>query len=81
MDDIIVINFISGNQQIMNFGVPCTKDNTFAEIEEKLYQNFPKFRDSNNLCMSGGQVILRFKTIGENNLKNGTVVTIDSHDE
>ena len=66
------------------------KEKELNKIKVKLNETEKKYNmkdimvinfNSNNLCMSGGQVILRFKTIGENNLKNGTVVTIDSHDE
>ena len=77
MDDIIVINFISGNQQIMNYGVPCTKDNTFAEIEEKLYQEYPKYRETNNTFLANGSEVLRFKTIAENKIGNGLPVTLN----
>ena len=48
MDDIMVINFLSTDQNI-RCGISCLADDTFAEVEEKLYKKFDKFRDTNNV--------------------------------
>ena len=39
MNDIMVINFLSTDQNI-RCGIPCLADDTFAEVEEKLYKKF-----------------------------------------
>ena len=77
MDDIMVINFLSTDQN-MRCGISCLADDTFAEVEEKLYKKFDKFRDTNNVLLFGGNIILRFKKVRENNLHDGDTILIQS---
>jgi len=77
MNDIIVINFLSTDQNI-RCGIPCLADDTIAEVEEKLYQQFDEFRNTNNILLSGGNIILRFKKVRENNIHNGDTILIQS---
>lgn len=59
-----------------HFSVPCIDTELFAEVEEKLYKQFPEYRESNNNFMANGKTILRFKTIGQNNIENGLSVNM-----
>jgi DNA repair exonuclease SbcCD ATPase subunit len=77
MNDIMVINFLSTDQNI-RCGIPCLADDTIAEVEEKLYQQFNEFRNTNNILLFGGNIILRFKKVRENNIHNGDTVLIQS---
>ena len=74
-NEILIIKFISNDQNI-NYFLKCTKDQIFAEIEEKLYKFYPEYRNSNNIYLANGKNILRFKTIAENNLRNGDTVVL-----
>ena len=76
MDDIMVVNFMSVDQSI-NTGIACTAENTLAEVEEKLYQMYNEYRNTNNILMHEGNVALRFKKIKENKIKNGDKIIID----
>ena len=69
LDQIMCIHFISTDQNV-HYSIPCINSNTFAEIEEKLYQQYPEYRETNNQFLADGKEILRFKTIGENKIKN-----------
>ena len=60
-NDIIVINFISTNQEITNCSIKCLKTDTFAEVEERLYQIYDNYRNTNNIFVVSGKQILRFK--------------------
>ena len=51
MNDIMVINFLS-TDQVIRCGIPCLPDDTFAEIEEKLYQQFGEYRNTNNTLIN-----------------------------
>ena len=75
MNDIMVINFISTDQTV-RAGIPCLADDTFAEVEEKLYQIYDEFRNSNNVFLHRGNTILRFKKIRENNIKNNDTIQL-----
>jgi len=77
MNDLMVINFLSTEQNI-RCGISCLADDTFAEVEEKLYKKFDKFRDTNNVLLFGGNIILRFKKVRENNLHDGDTILIQS---
>ena len=74
-DDIMIVNFLSTDSKV-HFAVKCVKNNTFAEIEEKLYREYPEYRETNNTFLANGNQILRFKTIEENKIGNGLPVTL-----
>ena len=75
LDDIMVIHFISTDSSI-NQGIKCLVTDTFAEVEEKLYQIYDEFRNTNNMFTIKGRQILRFKNIKENNIKDGDKVLL-----
>ena len=72
---IVVVNFISMDQNV-HYAITALKNNTFAEIEEKLYKQYPKYRETNNNFITNGSTVLRFKTIAENKISNGLPVTL-----
>ena len=74
-NDILVINFIS-TDQVMHCGISCTSEETFAEVEERLYKRFNDFRNTNNNFLCKGNVILRFKKISENRISDGDNVQL-----
>ena len=69
------VNFISSDQNV-HYAASCLKTNTFAEIEEKLYKQYPQYRETNNSFIANGTQVLRFKTIAENKIGNGLQVTL-----
>ena len=72
---IMVINFMSQDQNII-YGIKCLPTDTFAEAEEKLYQIYDNYRETNNNFVCKGSTILRFKKISENNIKDGDKVIL-----
>ena len=75
LDDIVVINFTSMDQNI-HLPLKCIKNEIFAHIEEKLYKEYPDYKETNNYFLSQGKQILRFKTIEENNIKDGYTIML-----
>ena len=75
LDDIMVINFISTDSSIHE-GIKCVKTDTFAEVEEKLYQIYDNFRDTNNMFTINGRPILRFRNLKENKIRDGDKVLL-----
>ena len=69
------VNFISQDNKIC-FGIPCSGNSTFAEVEELLYREYPEYRETNNTFLINGEQILRFKTINENNVGTGRPVML-----
>jgi len=74
-NDIMSVNFISSDNKI-HCAVSCLKTNIFAEVEEKLYRQFPKYRETNNNFIVNDIQVLRFKTIAENKINNGLSITL-----
>ena len=74
-NEIVIVNFISMDQNV-HYAIAALKNNTFAEIEEKLYKQYPKYRETNNNFITNGSTVLRFKTIAENKISNGLPVTL-----
>ena len=74
-DDIIYIHFISSDQNI-NCPIKCLKTDTFAEVEEKLYQRYQEYRETNNKFVLKEKTIMRFKKIIENNITDGDEIEL-----
>ena len=74
-NDILFVHFISLDQNI-NYAIKCLKTDTFAEVEEKLYQKYGEYRETNNNFTANGRIILRFKSISDNHIKDGDKVQL-----
>ena len=74
-DEILYVHFISSDQNI-NCPIKCLNTDTFAEVEERLYQKYQEFRETNNKFVSKGKVIMRYKKIIENNINDGDEVEL-----
>ena len=75
LDQMTCIYFTSTDQKV-HLPIPCIKTDIFAEVEEKLYKEFPEYRETNNTFIVNGRQILRFKTVEENKIKNNTPVLL-----
>ena len=69
------VNIISQDSRI-NYAIPCSGSDVFAEVEEKLYLEYPEYRETNNIFLANGSAILRFKTIDQNNIGTGKPITM-----
>ena len=69
------VTFISSDQKI-TYGIPCSGDDIFAEIEEILYREYPEYRGANNKFLANGKEILRFKTINDNKIGTGRPIML-----
>jgi alanyl-tRNA synthetase len=75
ISDTKFVSFISNDKKILNI-IPCIGDETFAEIEEILYRDYPQLRETNNTFFLNDKEILRFKTINDNKIENGKQVLL-----
>jgi len=80
-DDIIVISFTSTDQKIIKHPIKCLLTDTFAEVEEKLYQQYEdyNFRDTNNTFIGKGKIILRFKKLYEIGIEDGDTILLENN--
>ena len=75
LNDMIVINF-NFEDGTIRYAMQCLKTETFAQVEEKLYDKYREYKNTNNKFISNGRSILRFKTVEENNIRNGDTVQL-----
>jgi len=76
-EQIIAIGFTSSDQTIQNFFRPCKDSDLFVKLEEKLYDEYPKYKDVETYFLVNGKKVLRFKSMKENNIKNGQVIMLN----
>ena len=74
-NDIRCVTFITTDHSLF-YGISCSGNDTFAEVEEKLYKEYPEFRETNNTFLANGSEILRFKTINDNKIGTGKPIIL-----
>ena len=52
-----------GNQDIINYSMACRTTDLFSSLEERLYQDFPKYRNVDKIFMVRANRIFRDKKI------------------
>ena len=76
-EKIISINFVSmGSQDIGHYSLICKNTELFVRLEERLYDDFPQFKNYETYFEKNTKRIKRFKTLDENEIKNKDVITI-----
>ena len=76
-EKIIAVGFTSFDQTIQNFISPCKDSDLFVKIEEKLYDEYPKYKDVETYFLANGRKVLRFKSMKENDIKNGQFIMLN----
>ena len=69
-EQMIALNFLSTDSKL-HYAIPCLNKDLFVDVEKKLYDKYPEYKEKNNNFLSQGKVVLRFKTVEENQLESG----------
>ena len=77
---IMALFFTSVNQDIHR-PISCKNTDTFVKIEEKVYMEYPQYKDYNTYLTVNGNVIKRFKTLEENGIKDGNTILVNIYEE
>ena len=72
-EKVIAVSFKSSDGKI-EFCFPCKNTTPFVKIEEKLYDEYPEYKETDNYFLVNGSKVKRFKTIEENNIKSGNTI-------
>jgi chromosome segregation ATPase len=76
-EKIMSINFVSmGRQDIMNYSLVCKNTDLFVRLEERLYNDFPQFKNYETFFDVKTRRIKRFKTLEENNIESNDVISL-----
>ena len=81
IDNILSIGFTSCDQKINNFFLSSKDSELFVRIEEKLYNEYPEYKEKETYFMVDGSKIKRFKTLKENNIKSGNIIMLNIFEE
>ena len=71
----IILNIISFDENI-NYPILCKKTDTINKIEEELYYKYPEYRNSNNYFLFNNQKLNKYRSLEENNIKEGSVIIL-----
>ena len=73
---ISVLFMTQGSNDIFNYSMPCKNTDLFVRLEEKLYNDFPKFKNYITYFMVDARKIFRFKTLEENKIKSNDIISL-----
>jgi len=76
-EKIMAAQFISTDQKI-TYAIPCKNTTPFVRVEEKLYEVYPEYKETENHFIHSGNIIKRFKTIEENNIQSGIPIVLNT---
>ena len=76
-DKVIAVNFVSmGNNDIGHYNLICKNRDLFIRLEERLYNDFPQFKEHETYFEVKGKRIKRFKTLEQNLIKNNDIISM-----
>ena len=79
-EKLLSLIFVSNNQEI-HYSIICKDSDKFTVVENLLYAEYPKYRESENYFLFNGEKINKYKTLKENNLKNGSIILLNQINE
>ena len=77
-EKILSVLFISTDEKI-TYAIPCKNTTPFIRVEEKLYEEYPEYKETDNFFLHNGAVIKRFKTVEENHIKSGKPIILNTN--
>ena len=76
-DKIIGVNFVSmGSNDIGHYNLVGKSRDLFVRLEERLYEDFPQFKNYETYFEVNGKRIKRFQTLEQNKIKNNDIINI-----
>ena len=76
-ESIMAINFTSFDQKF-HYCLPCKNTDIFVRLEEKLYNEFPDYKEYDNIYFMGNaNKIKRFKSLDDNKIKSGDTIILN----
>ena len=79
-EKIISIMYFIPDKNI-HYPIPCNKSDSFAKIENKLFEEFPELKSKNIYYLANGNTVNKTATLKENKIKNGDTILINYIDD
>ena len=78
-DKLMTIIFYSVDQDI-HYSLICKNTDKFSNVEQKLFEQFPKCQEDTYYFMANGIQINRYKTLEQLKLKNSAIITMNKYE-
>ena len=76
-EKIMSVNFVSmGISDIGHYSLFCKNTDLFVKLEERLYEDFPQFKEYETYFEVKTKRLKRFKTLKENKIKNNDIINM-----
>ena len=75
-ENIYSISFTSFDQKIQYYTIYCKNTDIFVRLEERLYEDYPEYKNKETYFIKNGVKIKRFKSLAENNIKNKDILML-----
>ncbi len=76
-EKIMSVNFVSmGVNDIGHYSLFCKNTDLFVRLEERLYEDFPQFKEYETYFEVKTKRLKRFKTLKENNIKTNDIINV-----
>ena len=75
-EKMISVIFTSVDQKI-HYSIICKNTEKFIRLEEKLYNDYPEYSDSDSFFTVNGKLINKFKTLEENQIHNSDIIILN----
>ena len=79
IDELLTIHFKSIDQKV-DMPVTCQKNDIFVRIEEKLYNEYPEYKDLETYFTLNGHKVKRFGNMIENKIRNNDKIILNIYD-
>ena len=82
-EELISLSCISSDQTIKDFKVIGKSSDKFTIIENKIYDKYPDYQETNNYFLVNGIKVSKYKTLKENKIKNNDTLFlfVDNDDD
>ena len=75
-EKLISVIFSSFDEKI-HYSVICKNTEKFNRLEEKLYDDYPEYSETENYFTANGIIISKFKSLEQNKIKNSDVIILN----
>ena len=75
-EKIISVALLTSTDKKFLYSLPCKTSTLFVKIEEKLYEKFPEYKQTDNYFLIDGKKVKRFISIEENGIENGKPIIL-----
>ena len=70
----------TSNPQNIHTAIICKNTDVFVDVEKKLYDIYPKYKENVNYFLVKGRQINKYNTLDENNIKHSDVIILTEYE-